>query len=66
MPLPISEYDGFIDPTADEEPYTDEQIDDIERIYMEMRKPEMSDEEYYEEKEIEQYEYDAIFPGRRH
>lgn len=36
MPLPISEYDGFIDPTADEEPYTDEMISDIERIYMEM------------------------------
>ena len=33
MLLPISEEDGF-----NEEPYTDEQIDDIERIYMEMRK----------------------------
>ena len=28
----------FAEDSADEEPYTDEMISDIERIYMEMRK----------------------------
>ena len=37
-PDPISEEDGWIDPSADMPPLTEEEIDEIERCYEAMRK----------------------------
>ena len=38
MLLPISEYDGWIDPTADLPPLTEAEIDELERVWEMIRK----------------------------
>ena len=37
-PDPISEEDGWIDPSADLPPLTDAEIDEIEAVYRQMRR----------------------------